>query len=77
MWSSKNALPWVDIEKVDEGRERRNDVAHERKFLPRRECQKYIDAIEDELVPWKVLPKKLQRRFTIEVGLAQPPPQSD
>ena len=77
MENSKNVLPWVNYDKVDKGRDRRNDVAHERKFLPRRECVEYIDAIEDELVAWMVLPRKLQKRFTIEVGLGQPPTQSD
>ena len=55
MESSKKALPWVDYDKVDTGRDKRNDIAHERIFLPRLECWEYIDAIEKELIAWEVL----------------------
>ena len=55
MANSKTVLPWQDYSKADEGRERRNDVAHRRHILERADCWKYIDAIEDELVAWGVV----------------------
>jgi len=68
MQDSQVVLSWVDFKTVDKGRERRNQIAHERKFLPRDECWKYIDAIENELVAWKILPNKILAEYTITVG---------
>lgn len=59
MEGSETALPWVDFTKVDEGRVRRNNLAHEMQVLPRGDCWEYIDAIENELLAWGVLPGKV------------------
>ncbi|MBM2831858.1 MAG: hypothetical protein HW414_910 [Dehalococcoidia bacterium] len=56
MQASKNTLPWVDFALVDEGRGRRNKVAHKDLLIPRAETWKYIDAIEKELVKWGIIP---------------------
>ena len=67
MHASKSALPWVAFQFVDEGRERRNDVAHKREYLERADCWKYIDAIENELIAWRILLGKAQATYTITV----------
>lgn len=54
MENSKTVLPWVDFAFVNEGRKKRNDIAHKQKELPRGECWKYIEAIEKELVAWGI-----------------------
>ena len=58
MWASKDALPWVNFIQVDKGREQRNKVAHDDLVLPRSETWEYIDAIEKELIAWKIIPNK-------------------
>ena len=55
MKSSQGNIPWVDFATVDEGRDKRNDVAHNAQVLPHNECEKYIDAIEQELRGWNIL----------------------
>ena len=52
---SENALPWKDFNLIKEGVDKRNNVAHKGEVIPRRECWKYIDAIESELVSWKIV----------------------
>ncbi len=59
MDASKPVLNWVNFVLVDEGRERRNKIAHEQQFLERVDCWKYINAIEAELISWKILPVPL------------------
>lgn len=56
MEASQKVLRWVNFALVDEGRERRNDVAHRRMDFPREECRRYIKAIQQELIAWKILP---------------------
>ena len=56
MDASKPVLNWVNFVLVDEGRERRNRIAHEQEFLERIDCWKYINAIEAELIAWRILP---------------------
>lgn len=61
MHSSKAAaIPWVNFALVDRAREERNDVAHKQKILPRCECWKFIDAIENELVNWGIVPAPIK-----------------
>ncbi len=55
MKSSKRVLPWVDYRQVNKGRKDRNKIAHMREFFPRGKCWEYINAIEKELIAWKVL----------------------
>ena len=56
--NSKNCLPWRDFDLVKEGADRRNDIAHRGKILPRGDCWKYIDAIEKELIGWEIVKKE-------------------
>ena len=55
MDASKAQLPWADFKLVKEGVDRRNDIAHRGDIISRSECWKYIDAIERELVKWKIV----------------------
>jgi hypothetical protein len=52
---SKSALPWVDFCLADEGREKRNGVAHRRLRCDAATCKKYIDHVEVELKNWTIL----------------------
>ena len=56
MQGSKSAIPWVDFDRVDKGRDQRDKIAHEDLVLPRGETWEYIDAIEKELVNWHIIP---------------------
>ena len=60
MKKSRHILPWQDYATVDEGREKRNGVAHRREILERASCWKYLDAIEAELVSWGIVGKVTQ-----------------
>lgn len=55
MDASRAVLTWKDFATVDSGREARNDLAHEGKLVPARECVKYVEAIADELHHWKIV----------------------
>ena len=55
MAASQNVLPWQDYALVDQGKTARNDLAHKATLLPKRECFRFIDAIETELTAWQVL----------------------
>ena len=56
MSNSKKLLNWVDLNKVNDGRKKRNNVAHkEHAVLPRAECWKYVDAIDAELKAWGIM----------------------
>ena len=56
MERSKTPLPWVNFAEVDAGRDCRNKLAHHMQVPSRADSWKYIDAIENELVGWGVLP---------------------
>ena len=49
MKASKLHLPWVNYKLVNEGREKRNDLAHGSKLLSRADCLRYIEAVGVEL----------------------------
>ena len=68
MAASQKFLPWQDFGAVDAGRDERNLVAHEGAALPPERCVHHIDAIERELVAWKVLPGPIKATYTISVG---------
>jgi len=53
--SQKANTPWVNYALVDEGRNKRNDIAHHRMWLPSSDCLKYVDAIEAELIRWNIV----------------------
>jgi hypothetical protein len=52
---SKAALAWLNFPLADEGRERRNDVAHRRMQFSPDQCQRYIRCVEAELKQWAIL----------------------
>jgi hypothetical protein len=54
---SADHLPWLDIQKVREGKLRRDAVAHKRQTVPTAECWEYIRTIERELEAWGGLPQ--------------------
>ena len=55
MAASQNALPWQDYDLVDNGRDARNDLAHQAKLLSKADCLRFIDAIESELKAWGIV----------------------
>jgi len=56
MHNSKEKLNWLDFSEADKGRDKRNDIAHSELVLQRGEAWKYIDAIEKELINWRIIP---------------------
>ena len=67
MYFSKGALAWKAFALVDEGRTKRNELAHQRQLIERVDCWKYIDAIEEELVGWKILTGKVKADYTMTI----------
>jgi hypothetical protein len=55
MAASRSALTWVNFVEADEGRERRNDIAHRQVLIDPNESKKYIACIQTELKAWGVL----------------------
>ena len=55
MNASRKALPWQDYKSVDDGREARNNLAHEAQLVSKADCLRFIDAIEAELKAWSIL----------------------
>ncbi len=55
MEASRDVLPWRDYSLVDEGKNRRNDLAHKGKLLSEADCLRYIKAIGAELKAWGVV----------------------
>lgn len=55
MVASKNALQWQDYTLVDNGRDARNDLAHETKLASKVDCFRFIDAVESELKAWGII----------------------
>jgi hypothetical protein len=63
--ASKNALPWQNIEEIQKIRCRRNRVAHHHELLRSGQCAQYLDAIENELLAWRVLEHPVKGRYDI------------
>lgn len=55
MEKAEHELSWKNYHLVDCGRIERNRLAHSAKLIPRKECLKYIEAIEEELKGWDIL----------------------
>lgn len=55
MVASKQVLPWQNYALIDQGRDRRNDLAHQAIYVPRAECKKYITAVGAELKAWGIV----------------------
>jgi hypothetical protein len=62
----KNALPWRNFEEILKIKDRRNQVAHDRKFLRHGQCAQDLDAIENELLAWRVLEHPVKGTYTIQ-----------
>ena len=52
MNASQTILPWVDYDVINDGKDKRNDLAHNGVLLSQEECNKYISAIGIELKCW-------------------------
>jgi hypothetical protein len=54
--AAEHHLKWVNYEAVVEMVDKRNQLAHHGALLPRRDCWRYLSAIESELRGWSILP---------------------
>jgi hypothetical protein len=55
MKASIGKLCWQNFGKIQEIKNRRNKVAHERAFPPSDKCAEYLNAIAKQLLAWDVL----------------------
>jgi hypothetical protein len=55
MEASETVLPWRDFKRIDQAREDRNKVAHDRQYLRMDDALNCIAAIEEELVAWGIV----------------------
>ena len=55
MADSQQTIGWTNFALLNEGKEKRNDIAHRSEILPHAKSEEYIDAIEAELRGWGVL----------------------
>ena len=53
--ASEHKLSWKNFCLINEGKDRRNDVAHRGDVLLRGDCWQYIDAVHEQLLRWQVL----------------------
>jgi hypothetical protein len=53
--ASEHKLTWLEFDVIAMGVSRRNDLAHRGDVIPRGECWKYIDAVQKQLVSWKLV----------------------
>ncbi len=55
MDDSKNDLNWIDYQSVYDGKEIRNNLAHQSELANKEECLKYVEAIRREFIGWGIL----------------------
>jgi hypothetical protein len=65
MKASTGTLPWQNFGKIKEIKNRRNRAAHERVFLRSGQCAQYLDAIENELLAWRVLEHPIKGTYNL------------
>ncbi len=65
MQESTGKLCWQNYGKIQEIKNRRNRIAHERVFLRSGQCAEYLDAIENELLAWRVLEHPMKGTYGI------------
>ena len=53
--ASKTRLPWKNFPVIDEAVASRNAIAHRAEVLARADCWRFIDAIREELLSWRIL----------------------
>jgi len=64
----KPKIPWKNFGVIEAGHAQRNRIAHEQHIAPRAESWQYVDAIEAELLGWRVLDAPLQVEYAIVQG---------
>jgi hypothetical protein len=52
MQASQSHVPWLSYDRVWQGKCRRDDIAHEAKYIPQAESREYIELIETNLRAW-------------------------
>jgi hypothetical protein len=55
MHDGLHAVPWQNYVFVEIGNTTRNELAHDAKLITKADCLAFVDAIEAELVVWRVL----------------------
>ncbi|MCC8940843.1 hypothetical protein H8A99_31490 [Bradyrhizobium sp. Arg68] len=55
MVSARGAIPWLDYDLIDAGREARNRLAHESQLVSKQDCIEYIEAIGAQLRAWNII----------------------
>ncbi len=48
-------LEWTNWKKMDEAKDRRNEIAHDGALFDQKQCLKDIDSIENQLSAWKII----------------------
>ena len=59
-------LPWRDFPLVNEGRQKRDDIAHKMAVVSGSDRSRYIDAVEAELIAWRILKRRVTATFVID-----------
>lgn len=55
MCAAQQRLPWSSYATIDEGRNRRNSLAHDAVFSQESECLRFIEAIDHQLRSWGIV----------------------
>jgi hypothetical protein len=55
MQVAASALSWIDFISLDQGRMKRNNVAHKGVLLDGKECIFYVEAIQREFEHWRLI----------------------
>jgi len=66
MQESRPHLPWRDFPLVNEGRQKRDDIAHKMAVVSGSDRSRYIDAVEAELIAWRILKRRVTATFVID-----------
>jgi len=64
--SSESAVPWVNRQRIDGAREVRNRIAHEHLRIDSDSANAILDAVESELIAWKVIEGPVRPQFVYE-----------
>lgn len=70
MEASVPALSWCDFSAVDKGRDTRNKLTHEQIVPPHTDTFAALDAVERELVEWKILPGPVRYEHSVSMSRA-------
>jgi hypothetical protein len=76
MSSSRSVISWVDFATINQAREKRNEIAHDAKFVTREKVERYIDSIESELLSWRIFGTKPKVRYSINLAVGRRPENS-